>query len=320
MPLITTIETAKLYVKLNYNNSSSALADMAAADTRFLLPVLGQTLYDAILEDIELDTPLLADLTTLCYKAVAPLAYWMDLPTMQTKITDNGISTFDNASQMAAHRWEYEALRDSLADKGCFAMETLLQHLFDNAETYEWTLPDDYKLIFLTGKEFNKYFPLYQPYRTFESMRPVLRKVEDEYIKSVIGEDFFEELRDNDAPTTAEAAAIKLLKKTAANFTIKAAIEMLPVKLSSYGFTVLLSANEKPPQGEGDAPDNKLSLMHASAERSGQSYLLQLQSYLNTNASETVFATYYASVYYTSPATTAETVNPNSTRNGIFRL
>jgi hypothetical protein len=52
MPLITTIETAKEFVKLNYNNSNSALADMAGADARFIIPLLGQDLYDQLLDEI----------------------------------------------------------------------------------------------------------------------------------------------------------------------------------------------------------------------------------------------------------------------------
>lgn len=319
MPLLRTIAETRAVVKLNFNNATSELADMSAADARFIIPVLGEDLYNELITALDVVDSGYEILIDLSRRAVGPLAYWMDLPNMQTKITDNGISTFDNDKQQAAHRWEFETLRDNLADKGCFALERMLQYVFENAGTLDWTMPDDYKLIFLTGKAFNKYYPLYQPYRTFESMRPVLRKVEDEYIKSSIGEDFFAELRDLSAePSTEEAFAIDLLKKAAAHFTIKESIAMLPVKISTNGFTVLLAATEKEPQGEGKAPDAQLTLMHDNADRSGQNYLQRLQKYLNDNASETVFATYFSSDEYTSPAT--EVVNGNETRNGIFRL
>jgi hypothetical protein len=239
---------------------------------------------------------------------------------MQTKITDNGISTFENTSQQGAHRWEFEALRDMLADKGCYALEALLAHLYEHAADYGWTQPDDYKLIFTTGKDFNIYYPLYQPYRSFESMRAVVRRVEDEFIRSSIGDDFFEELRDATAPTAEEIIAIKILKKAVAPLSIATSVEMLPIKSTPYGFTVLLQASEKANQGEGQAPDNLLSMMRNNAERSGQSYLLQLKEYLNKTASESVFATYFASEFYVSPATTAAAVNPNSLRTGIFGL
>lgn len=319
MPLITTIETAKEFVKLNYNNSSSALADMAGADARFIIPLIGRDLYDQLLDEITNNVDDHHELIQLCRAAAAPLAYWIDLPTLQTKITDNGISTFDNTSQQAAHRWEFEQLSDALADKGCYALEALLDHLYANAADYAWTQPDDYKLIFTTGKDFNIFYPLFQPYRTFQSMRPVVRKVEDEHIRASIGDDFFEELRDATAPTDEETKAIKIIKKAVAFLTIANSVEMLPVKMSSYGFTVLIRADEKPNQGEEQAPDNLLSMMRNNADRSGQSYLLQLKEYLNKNASESVFATYYASEFYISPATTAAAIDPNSTRK-IFGM
>jgi hypothetical protein len=319
MPLITTIETAKEFVKLNYNNSSSALADMAGADARFIIPLIGRDLYDTLLDEITNNVDTHHELIELCRAAAAPLAYWLDLPTMQTKITDNGISTFENTSQVGAHRWEYEALKDALQDKGCFALEALLDHLYANAEDYAWTQPTDYNLIFKTGKEFTVYYPLFQPYRSFESMRAVVRRVEDEFIRAAIGDDFFEELRDATDPTDEEAKAIKIIKKAVAPLTMAMAVEMLPIKSTPFGFTVLLQASEKANQGEGQAADNLLSMMRNNAERSGQSYLLQLKEYLNKNASESVFATYFASEFYTSPATTAAAIDPNSTRK-IFGM
>jgi hypothetical protein len=317
MALITDIATARQYVKVNFTNGESSLADMSAADARFLVPVLGQTLYNTLLSS--LTNPTYATLIDLCRKAVAPLAYWMDLPNMQTQITDRGVGTFTSNNMDSAHRWEFEQLRESLAEKGCWALEQLLQHLYDNATTYTWTPADEYKLIFLTGKEFYKYFPVFQPYRTFETLRQQVRQVEDNYVRVLIGDDFFEELRDKANPSAAEKKAIAAMKKAVANLTIKKALEVLPIKISEYGLTVMLSRNpDRTMQGEENAPTPQLSLMYKSVERDGETYLLKLKNYLDATASVSVFTNYFNSDFYSAP-TTVKT-DRNSTRVGIVGL
>jgi hypothetical protein len=320
MPLIIDISTARQYVKLDFTNSESSLAFMNNADDRFLVPVLGQELYDLVVSESNVTDSAYATLIELCRKAVAPLAYWLELPNIQVRITDKGIGTTASQNMESAHRWEFESLRDQLADKGCWAMEQLLQHLYDNATTYNWTSPDEYKLIFLTGKEFYKYYPVFQPNRTFEALRPLVRQVEDNCIRNLIGDDFFEELRDKAAPTDEEKKAIAYIKKSVANFTIKSAIETLPVKLSVYGFTVVLSSNsDMPNQGDQHAPSDQLSLLYKSVDRDGGMYLLGLKNYLDNNASESVFATYFAGDYYEAPAS-RDTTDRNAARVGIVGL
>jgi hypothetical protein len=318
MPLITDIATVKQYVKVMFNSSNASLADMTGAEIRFLVPILGQTLYAALLATPT--TPPYDDLAEYCKRAVAPLAYWTDLPTLQTQISDGSVGTFVSNNMQAAHRWEFEELSEALADKGCFALENLLQFLFDNAADYSWTVPLNYDLIFLTGKEFNKYYNIYQPYRTFEMLRPLLREVEDQEIRSIIGDGFFEELRDNDAPNDDEKKVIELIKKAVASLTIKKAVERLPVKISAFGFTVMLSRNpDRAVQGEENAPTDQMSLLHTSVKKSGESYLVKLKDLLNANASDSVFATYFASDFYQAPIAPENVVDPNSTRK-IFGL
>jgi hypothetical protein len=315
MALINTIEDIRKYgVKAMFFNEDSSLADITGAELQFLQPLLGQTLYEEVLAQAQVDSAI-KTLVDLCKRVVAPLAYWMELPLLQINISDKGIGSFSSENMQAAHRWEYEELKDALADKGCYALEQLLQHLFDNKSTYNWTLPVDYKTTFLTGKEFAKYYPVYQPYRTFESLRPIVKQVEDQYVRTTVGDEFFEYLRDNAAPTAEEKNALDFLKKAIANLTIKTAIEVLPVKLSTNGFTVLLGdAGDKKTKGEQSAPSALLNITYTSVERTGESYLMRLKDYLNSKASDSVFSTFKNSSYYAAPVDSSTIENPNATR------
>lgn len=321
MALINTNSQAKQYVKVLFTNNETAIPNMTKAERRFIVPILGNDLYDELLTHVE-ESGTDADLETLLDKvrqALAPLAYWIDLPTIQSQITDAGIRTISNDNMQAAHRWEYEEIKAGLEEDGCWGLEYLLAFLFANASTYSWEPASEYDLIFKHAQEFQKYYPLYQPYRTFQSLRPVIKQIIDQYIISEIGQAFYEELIAEASPSAEQAAAIELIKQAVANLTVMRAVAVLSVKFGADGFTVTLGANtEKPDQGRQHANDNQLSLLLKECQRTGESYLLRLSDYLDATASASIFQTYFASEKYKDP--NAVVTDPNSLRKGIFGM
>ncbi len=321
MALINNIETVRANgVNVMFINDNSSIADITAAEERFLEPILGAVLYEILLDEVDVVNSDYLPLIKKAQKALAPLAYWLDLPHIQSTISDRGAGTFSSDNMQPLHRWEYESLRESLADKGCFALEKMLQHLFEEADFYEWTVPATHNTIIKTGTEFSSIVTLFQPYRTFENLRPLVKQTEDQYICNSIGASFFEALRDAATPTAEEAKAIVLIKKAVANLCIKSACEVLPVKIAPGGFTTQLSdANEKPEQGEATASSKQMGLLYTSVKQTGESYLGQLMEYLNTNASSSVFTAFFSSSYYTAPVAAEDVVN-NNEDSKIFRM
>jgi hypothetical protein len=312
-PLIPDKNTARLYVRINFINDNSSLPDFDLAAQRFLVPIIGQELYDQLTaDDAYPEDPLLAK----CRSVLAPLGYLMELATIQTQITDSGLRTANTENLQSAHRWEYNEVKEHLADKGAYALENLLQYLFANKDSLTvWTDSDQYtemaKLIFVNGTDFCKYFRVLHPYRVWWELRPLISEVEDFYIKSAIGEEFFNELKELEDPSPAEKKVIDLIKKAVAQTTIVKAIEKMAVRITPQGFTVLISAANNDAANAGDeAPkDNQLSMLYDSCQRSGDAYLVQLKEYLNENAAADVFTTFFESELYVSPSTTV--TNPN---------
>ncbi len=321
MALISTVEEViAAGVRINQTNDNIMLADMTAADMHFLIPALGAELFDTIETENGIEGSDYADLIVLCKRVEAPMAYWLDLANIQTQISDKGLTNIVASNSQSSPRWAYLEVKETLADKGCAALEDLLQHLFEYATFYSWQPPVAYEGIFKTGAEFNNYFPIFQPYRTFESMRPLARQVEDQYIRVSIGDDFFDYLRDKAEPGEEEKIAIQLIKKAVANLTIKTACETLPIRISSNGFTVLLQRMpDSPVANASNGPAAQLGWMHQSTERSGESYIAKLKEYLNQKASDTLFADYKNSTYYVAPMDPATIVSPNANRQ-IFGL
>jgi len=302
MAIVTTLQQVKeAGLKIMFTNNMNTLADMRAAERKYILPLTGADLL-SILQTAPLDSKY-NELLSIAQRAEAYLAYYLDLPTLQVQIGDNGLSTFANTNRQAAHRWEYKEMQEMLESKGCEALEEMLELLHAKRTELGWQMPAAYQSFFITGKDFATYFNIYQPYRTFELLRPVVRQVEDQYIIATTGAELYQALLATTAPKPLEAQAITLIKKALAQLTIKTAIEILPVKISAYGFTVLLSDSaERPNGGEEQAPASLMSLTLASCERSGNTYLSQLRLLLDSNASADIFPEYLNSVLYTAPA------------------
>ncbi|MCK9402919.1 MAG: hypothetical protein M0Q26_05940 [Chitinophagaceae bacterium] len=321
MALITTIAQVQSYLRVRYTNSNATLPDIGAAEDRFIRPLIGQTLYDAlVVAQAGNATAVMTSLLDKVRRAVVALAYWQDLPTLHVQIGELGVVVTKSENLDAAHRWEFENLREALAIKSCAALEVLLEYLFLNKTVLNWAAPDEVKTIIKTGSDFTRYFTVYQPNRTFMVLLPLVKQVEDEFVRTLIGDTFFELLRDKSEPTTEEKRAIELLKKAVSHLTINKAVLLLPTRISVDGFTVSLTNNtDQINQGQHLAPDGILGRLADTSGETGHDYLVKLKDYLDTTASAQVFSAYRASDYYTAPGTVAaESANAN--RNGVFGL
>lgn len=319
MPVITTHQQLKQYVKVTFNSSNSSLPDIVAAENKFIVPIIGATLLAESIAAAD-NTPK-AKLCNLIRAVVAPLAYWMDLATLHVNIGDGGLGVNRSENQDPLHRWEYEQLKESLAEKGTAALEAMMQFLYANKQDLGWTIPEGFSTIIKTGDEFKKYYFIHQPYRTFEMLRPLLSEVEDQYLISSIGLETFNELKDYAENNALIIAAQRLLKKAAVNYTINKAVELLPVKITVNGLTVALKEqNDKTEQGQQVASDSQFSRLYDSTLRSGNAYMKELVDFLDSKASEALFKSYKDSKYYTAPLSSSDQQSRNQNRNGVFGM
>ena len=67
------------------------------------------------------------ELLSIAQRAEAHLAYMLDLPTIQVQIGDGGLSSLTNGNRQAAHRWEFKEVQEMLENKGCEALEEMLE-------------------------------------------------------------------------------------------------------------------------------------------------------------------------------------------------
>jgi hypothetical protein len=321
MPLINSITTFKKYLRVVFTSTTeNGLPNMVRADRKYLVPILGQSVYDALMAKVTANSSDWATLLDICRSYVAPMAMLLDLPSKQVQITDSGLKKTTSTDLENAFRWEYMELKNALEVQAAEALDELWQHLFESGSTYSWTATNIHGTIIKTATEFKKYYlPLQHSYRCFAALQPVMVTVQDQLIHDAITKGFFEYLRDKEAPTDQEKVAIELLKKAAAYLTIMQATEQLSVKISSNGFTVLLNdASDAPYKGDVAAPGENLSLLRSACEKTGQGYVQQLKKYLNETATAEVMPIYFNSSKYKAPGTI--TKSSNEKRKGLFAL
>lgn len=322
MALITTIAEVQKYLRVRYVNSNTSLPDFGIAEDRYLIPLLGNILWTAISTNTHgsIAQDLFTALVDKVKRADTCLAYWIELPLLHTQIGETGIVVVESQNLQAAHRWEFEKLHNSLEEKACSALEVLISFLFANATALSWQAPERVKTVIKSATDFDQLFKLYQPYRVFQQMRPIMADVEASIIAESIGEETLVYLRDYTSSDAIVLKAISLLKKAIVYLTVRDSVSLLPVRYGAEGLTVALGTNtDGPEQGQQRAEESPIGRLLAITDEKGRSYLVSLITFLNAKATTQLFATYRASSYYTSP-TAAATTNPNTNREGVFGL
>lgn len=326
MALITQIAILRKYVKISATSTNTVvLPDFDIPEWKYLVPILGEALYAELTTNIAVGT--YARLLDLSRGIVANMAMFHDLAFLQATITDTGIKTMSSDTMQSAPKWVYKEVREGLLEKASFYAERLVEYLLSPGEDapFSWNNTDIKNSLFKTGKDFSAVHPLYQPYRTFLQLQPVIKEVEDHYIRTSIGGSFYDAFKSAALDTQLKKDLYDLLRFAVANLTIAKAVESLSVKVTAFGFTVKMADDvDDPYNQESTGTDRQLEMKRSAALETGTRYLQQAKALLNAKASAEIFTDYFSSDKYISPAVTAA-VDPvenddNAYRNGVFAL
>ncbi|MDR6565458.1 head-tail connector protein [Chitinophaga ginsengisegetis] len=323
MALLRTIPEVKQWLRVDFSDRDEiALPNIAKAEKRYIIPVLGKELYQQLADQYNTDSLTEANKTLLDYvqAALTPLAYLLELPLINTRITDNGLRK-QGSPESPVFKWDYQEIKQTLEDSGMEATDNLLEFLEAHSDDYpEWktsTAHEAYTRYFIkTGREFSNYYQLLHPRAIFMYLLPVISTVEDLYINASIGEGFAAYLKGLTAPTALEEKVLRLVKTAICHFAVFQACSRMGVSFTNLGFTVLLSDPETYKGNQQTAEVKRLEMMRSHVEQIGQKYLSDLQALLNKNATPVVFPLYYNSSHYVNPNEIE--VPDNETYNSFF--
>lgn len=282
--------------KLSRLSDTANLPNVDKAGRMHLLPLLGKELYNDLNTKYNGAPPTLnASEQELLKNIQLPLAAFTlldDMAFMHTIITDSGIRTAHTDKMEPAHRWEFMELQNALIDYATDGIELLLGYLYDNIDDWpKWTNSNEFKdidgLLIKTGADFRRHYPLSQPLRTYWSLRPIMQDVEENYLAPSLGRDLLAWVKTQDEIViTADGGEVnvkKILKRCFAQFTIKHAVEVMPVKFDENGFTTLAfrgSLDSPTSDGRVAASVAELATKLDAANREGQNNLSRATMYL----------------------------------------
>lgn len=294
MALIRSIADARKYVRLSNVDTNQQLPDIEMAEMLHLLPIIGQSLYDKLNTDYATlndgsGVTAYHKVFRAAQRMIAPLAFANELGTYQALITSSGVKTLDSNSMQSAHQWEFKQLKDDLLNKSAQGMEVLILSLYSNSGSLpEWTASAEYqaydKIAIRGANDFDKYYKLFDPYRTFHILKPIIMDVQEQYLVPVIGREMINWLKARaDALITVDNVEVDMLvtfKKAIVSFTIKHALSQQSVRIDAGGFTVLASgpSDDNRNSGRADAGIMKYQLLYDEMEKQGQSWLADLET------------------------------------------
>jgi hypothetical protein len=229
--LLTQIDQLQQYVvvgkDLSYKSFQPALFN---AEQKYIIPFLGRTLYDFILENDYHDD--YQTLLNLARNATAKFALWLYITPGGVQIDDQGIYQAKNENMWRLSPTDLLELKKSYLEEAMDAQNQLLAYLEETVQTPDQqTDPEDYTafelwavsqsrkryagLMINTAEVFGRYVELYHSTLTFITLYNCIQSVEKNAIAPLMG-DYYATLKAIATPTGDALAMLTLAQEAIA--------------------------------------------------------------------------------------------------------
>ncbi|SOS48441.1 DUF6712 family protein [Tenacibaculum dicentrarchi] len=226
--IIKTTEQLRNFISVNGSvNIDNLKPSLRKAERNFLKPLIG--LKQITVFEQEQTNPILKHAQELAQEAVANFAYYLYLPVGAVKISDAGILVVESENSKQASDKQFKELQRSFKKSAHEALDELLDYMEQSADKFIDWFNSDYYTVYkelLVNKTitFNKFYYIFNSRQTFVAMMPTIRIVEDQFIKSVIGNNLLEDLKNNQ--TIQERKEVKeYLQQSIVAFTIMKTVD-----------------------------------------------------------------------------------------------
>jgi len=309
--LVTTISEVQDYIRVgNGLDIKTLLPSLNEVEMQELTYYLGADLLAEIVTQKNADTytERIEKIAPYVIAAHACLAVWKAGPEIEVIVSDNGILRQESNNEKTAFGGQVKRFRDVAADRGFKAVDQFLLILERYTQDYPEWLESQYfeqkKGLFIrSASEFEAAGEsIHGSSLTFKALRPLIKDIQEQLIKAVLPEDYYQELLNElDADNLSAGNKIILtnyLAPAIAKLTIEEAITTLPVEVSHSGVNV----NQL--ELSGDSRTSKLADMAMMEKKAwslrgrGQFYLSNMKEYLNTHASATKYPLWFGSELY----------------------
>lgn len=241
--IITSNEDLKKYVTVGENFQFEVFEPyITKAVNRFTKKYVGNlhvTLETAPATDAENET-ILTEAREHLKSAIANFGWFIYLPFAPLHLDSSGIHVVQNDNRKQPEWWQIKDLRREILLSGHESMDLLLEVLEANPEVFTDYATNfntiDSTLLVNNALVFSKYYEINNSRQTYLALKPTLRLVEDQYIKTLLCSELIEALKATpDDATETQIKRLKELKepiqKAIVNFTVS--------KIATLGLFIL---------------------------------------------------------------------------------
>jgi hypothetical protein len=266
------------------------------AETDYIIPFLSKAEYDALNAAYNNTAPMAnaqKELLQIVRRPLACAAYYCYIPFGNVSIGKAGITAPGNKDENVAAQWRIEDLKSSCDDGYFSGIEQMLLYLESNAGTFtSWNSSaarTNFRDCFInTVDEFNHEYMIGSR-RTLLMLKPIISRVERDYILSITGEELFHELKCQvkaGTLTTTNKKLLEFIRPCIASYTIAKATLELNVRITGNGFLILNTSPFQSVKQEVTPKDTPLQYLREMKYADGASSQKQLYNYLYRNHSQ----------------------------------
>lgn len=209
MKLITTIQEVQSHIPVNMTSDIDTVAPyLSNAERVHIKALIGKNQYDALVTAYDAAGKILSavvdedlrEAIRICQKVTSNLGYYQAIPVLAVSVGTTGIQVSSNEHTKQAFQWQVDELKNSILELGFDAVEELLSFLEESPDKFsEYIASDQYARLesFLVenAAEFTRHFEINGSRYLFQQMAYLMRRVEDQVIKKLIGADLLEQLK-----------------------------------------------------------------------------------------------------------------------------
>ena len=247
----------KNFISIDINTDFDSLSPfIEEAEILFILPLLGQAMYDTLSTDYNdnAGTPAnAANLALLPYvqRCLAYYAGFLSIDEMGVNMGDAGIMQTRSENAEPAPKWKVDNLKANRINQADLHAEKLLAYLEATATASilnDWYSSSSNTIasgrILRTAIQASNYIDINESRRLFLRMKPRIKEVEENYIKQLIGEEQYDEIvvqiqAGSLAAATANTALVRKLEPIIAKKALYETVPFIRVQVTDQGLSVI---------------------------------------------------------------------------------
>ena len=300
--LLKTITEIKVILPIGVGNDFNRIKPhIANAENRYIKPLLGFEMYDALLTLYEAENSQTPDEDEILRKellekiqfATIHLAFHIGFDFLNVSVTDAGFQRMETERTKGLFKYQEDAIKTYFAETGFNALDDVLTFLHLNIDSFE---------EFMTSENFNKLitsflptvkvveeipFNIHRSNLIFLALKPSIAYIEDTVIRPVLGETIYAIVKTEMANEVIDEKVIKLLpyiRKPLIYLASAMLMEETGATLNDKG--LYFEKNEDQQRAKtvkAPATEQRIAVLVSRNRVIGNSYLEMLKSHLLEN-------------------------------------